>query len=216
MRSTLLTGTRNTKSPQHRTDFRARVLRFVELFVERNGYPPTYQEIMESVGLGSKSHVDYYLDDLEKQGLITRRPRSPRSVRPSAAQPATFGVAVEGTVRADRSVAWAEGAASTIDVTSNMAGRGRDLYALHVQGEGLLEELVCPGDILIIERRPWAMSGEVAVVCGAGRREARLAKLEHKGECGRVQRARFGTSPVVVDSREMQIDGGVVAVIRQP
>ena len=67
---------------EQRKDYRALVLRFVEVYVELNGYPPTYQEIMESVGLGSKSHVDYYLDALEADKLIVRKPRSPRSVRP--------------------------------------------------------------------------------------------------------------------------------------
>lgn len=199
-----------------RKDYRAQVLRFVEVYVEENGYPPTYQEIMESVGLGSKSHVDYYLDALEAQGQVTRKPRSPRSVRPLGTPPSTFGVAVEGTVRADRRVAWVEGTAPTIDVTSCMAGRGRDLYALRVQGDSMLDALVCHGDILIIERRPWALSGEVAVVYGTDREEATLAKLQAESNRGRSQRAQFGVVPVVVESREMQIDGGLVAVIRQP
>lgn len=200
---------------EQRKDYRALVLRFVEVYVEQNGYPPTYQEIKESVGLGSKSHVDYYLDALEAEQLIVRKPRSPRSVRPLGTPPSTFGVAVEGTVTADRIVAWTDGQAPTIDVTACMAGRGRDLYALRMQGDSMLDELVGHGDILIIERRPWALSGEVAVVYEASRGKAKLAKLKDEGRRGHPQRAQFGVLPVLVDSREMQIDGGLVAVIRQ-
>lgn len=216
MRSDIVGSKRERQMTVQRRDYRALVLRFVEVYVEQNGYPPTYQEIMESVGLGSKSHVDYYLDALEAEKLIVRKPRSPRSVRPLGTPPSTFGVSVEGTVIADRSVAWTAGQAPTIDVTACMAGRRRDLYALRVLGDSMLDELVGHGDILIIERRPWALSGEVAVVYEASRGEAKLAKVKGGGTKGRPQRAQFGVLPVVVDSREMQIDGGLVAVIRQP
>lgn len=63
---------------------RKEVLGFVVGFVQDNGYPPTYDEIRESVGLSSKSHVDYYLTLLEGEGLIERTPGAPRSLRLAA------------------------------------------------------------------------------------------------------------------------------------
>jgi repressor LexA len=64
-----------------RKNYRSEVLGFVESFVEYNGYPPTLDEIRESVGLCSKSHVGYYLDALEEEGLVERKPRTPRGLR---------------------------------------------------------------------------------------------------------------------------------------
>jgi len=64
-----------------RRDYRGEVLGFVERFVTDNGYPPTMDEIRESVGLCSKSHVGYYLDVLEEEGLVKRKPRTPRGLR---------------------------------------------------------------------------------------------------------------------------------------
>jgi repressor LexA len=64
-----------------RKNYRSEVLGFVERFVEDNGYPPTLDEIRDSVGLCSKSHVGYYLDGLEEEGLIERKPRTPRGLR---------------------------------------------------------------------------------------------------------------------------------------
>ena len=52
---------------QKRRNLRDEVLEFVEGYVEVNGYPPTYDEIREAVGLSSKSHVNYYLEALEAE-----------------------------------------------------------------------------------------------------------------------------------------------------
>ena len=58
------------------------VLSFVRSYFDGHGYPPTYEEIREAVGLSSRSHVAYYVQALEASGLIERSARSPRSVRP--------------------------------------------------------------------------------------------------------------------------------------
>jgi SOS-response transcriptional repressor LexA len=57
------------------------IVHFVVGFVKENGYSPTYEEIRKSVGLSSKSHVGYYLTLLEREGVIERTPRTPRSLR---------------------------------------------------------------------------------------------------------------------------------------
>jgi repressor LexA len=62
-------------------DVESAMLRFLQTFVRDNGYPPIYDEIREAVGLSSRSHVLYYLNMLEEQGLIERTPRAPRSLR---------------------------------------------------------------------------------------------------------------------------------------
>ncbi len=64
------------------------VLYFVQSFVTGNGFPPTYEEIRAAVGLCSRSHVHYYLHALERGGLIERRARSPRGLRPIGLEPA--------------------------------------------------------------------------------------------------------------------------------
>jgi repressor LexA len=57
------------------------VLRFVNGFFHENGYGPTYDEIRAAVGLCSKSHASYYLGILERDGLVERKPYSPRGLR---------------------------------------------------------------------------------------------------------------------------------------
>lgn len=62
-------------------DYRRRVLTFLEAYVDAYGFPPTYQEIQDSVGLSSRSHVHYYLAALEEEGRLQRTPHMPRGLR---------------------------------------------------------------------------------------------------------------------------------------
>jgi len=73
------------------------VLHFVQGFVTENGFPPTYEEIREAVGLSSRSHVSYYLCALEQGGLIERRARRPRGLRLVGSKPASSGAEGEGS-----------------------------------------------------------------------------------------------------------------------
>jgi repressor LexA len=66
---------------KHEECQRERVLRFLHSFVADNGYPPSYEEIREALGLSSRSHVGYYLQALERDGRIERMARSPRGLR---------------------------------------------------------------------------------------------------------------------------------------
>jgi len=53
---------------------------FIRSFIDKEGYGPSYQEIQEALGLGSKSGVHRLVEGLEQRGLIVRHPRLRRSI----------------------------------------------------------------------------------------------------------------------------------------
>jgi repressor LexA len=57
------------------------VLDFIEDFIDRHHYPPTYLEIQAQIGISSKSLVAYYLKKLCEAGFITWKPKAPRGIR---------------------------------------------------------------------------------------------------------------------------------------
>jgi SOS-response transcriptional repressor LexA len=57
-----------------------RVLRFIAEQRRKKGWAPTVRETGRACGMTSTGHVDYYLKELEKAGLIYREP-SPRCIR---------------------------------------------------------------------------------------------------------------------------------------
>lgn len=57
-----------------------RVLLAIEQFIEQNGYPPSYAEIADLADMPI-STAGEHVRRLASAGIITRRPRSPRSIK---------------------------------------------------------------------------------------------------------------------------------------
>jgi len=200
---------------RQRKRLREDVLEYVQAFVGDNGYPPTYDEIREAVGLSSKSHVNYYLQALEDEGLIERTPRTPRGLRLVGLTPSTFEVRVEGTIAAGQPIELADRPDVQIELTPDITDPRKDLFALRVQGDSMVEDLVDDGDILIVERRPAARRGLMAVVHLRDRNEATLKRVYPEGDRVRLQPAHPTMLPFYADAKDVQIQGQVVAIIRQ-
>ncbi|MGD2206858.1 MAG: transcriptional repressor LexA [Anaerolineae bacterium] len=198
-----------------RGNLRDEVFEFVEAFLVENGYPPTYDEIREAVGLSSKSHVNYYLDILENDGLIERTPHTPRGLRLAGATPSTFEISVEGTIAAGQPIELADRPGEQIELTADLIGPRRDLYALRVRGDSMVDDLVDDGDLLIVERDEEAARGQMAVVYLCDRNEATLKRVYPEGKRVRLQPAHPTMSPFYADARDIRVQGRVVAVLRR-
>ena len=200
---------------KHRKNLRSEVLEFMESYVEENGYPPTFEEIMEAVGLSSKSHVDYYLGALEEAGAIERTPHTPRGLRLVRQEPDRFEVRIEGRIAAGHPIELADELDAEIELTADIADPRKDLYALEVRGDSMVDQLVGDGDILVVERRRVAVKGQMAVVHLKDSNAATLKRVYPEGARVRLQPSHPTLPPIYVDARDVEIQGRVVAIVRR-
>ena len=200
---------------ESRKDYKAEVLRFVSKFMEANGYPPTYEEIAESVGLSGKSHVNYYLGALEEDGRIERKPRTPRGLRLVGQAPAAFELKVEGNIAAGLPIEHMHNPGQDIQITPDIADPRRELYALLVQGDSMVDALVGDGDIVVVDRRNEVSRGQMAVVHLRDRNQATLKYVYPEGELVRLQPAHPTMPAFYAEAASVEVQGRVVAVIRR-
>jgi repressor LexA len=200
-------------------ELRHKLLEFVEAFVQKTGYPPTYDEIRKALQIGSKSHVHYLLESLERDGLIKRTPRTPRGLRVVGQVPrsvgTTFEVGIEGYIAAGQPVEQADRPDEQIELTPEIADPRRDLYALRVQGDSMIDALVGDGDLLIVERKAEAARGQMAVVHLRSQNAATLKYLYPEDERVRLQPAHPTLPAFHVPARDVQVQGRVVAIVRR-
>jgi len=198
---------------------------FIYRFWEDKGYPPTIRDIVAGCGISSTSVVDYNLNILEKQGYIRRHREVSRGIELVSRPPAPgarLQVPIIGQIAAGEPIpvptadTWDVTAASeTLEVTKDLT-RGREgVYALKVKGSSMVDALVNDGDLVLMEYVSSVENGEMAAIWLKAEKEATLKKFYAEPGRVRLQPANSQMEPMFVDPGNVEIQGRVIAVIRQ-
>jgi repressor LexA len=196
------------------------VLDFICEFVEENGYPPTHQEIQFEVGLSSKSHAHFYLKALEREGYIERVPNIPRGIRLTGKfTRGRFADIIKvpflGQIAAGEPISFSDIDHETIELTRDIVRDEEGLYALQVKGDSMIDALINDGDIVIMKHQQEAGNGEMVAVRLKDRDETTLKRFYWEQDRVRLQPANPTMRPLYVHPVNVEIQGKVVAVIRQ-
>jgi len=203
------------------------ILKFIQGFLTDNGYPPTIREIGEATGITSTSVVDYNLKALERLGLIRRDREVSRGIDVLAgsvrqALGSIVRVPLLGRIAAGEPIPVPEEDAAYVDedevlelTRDILRGYGDELYALRVQGSSMIDALVNDGDIVVMRPQRMVENGEMAAIWLKEERETTLKRFYREGAVVRLQPANPTMQPVLVPAANVEIQGKVVAVVRQ-
>ncbi len=139
------------------------VLDFLETFVNRNGYSPSFEEIARGMSLKSLATVHKHITNLEKKGMLDRvhnRSRSIDVLPPGSRTRSSLKLPLAGRIAAGQPVEALETpeTISLHDVVGN-----RDVFALEVRGDSMRDEHIINGDYVLVERTRTARQGEIVV-----------------------------------------------------
>ncbi len=194
------------------------IFRFLCDFIARNGYPPTYEEILRSgLGLSTKSQISYHLKILEEKGYIQITPNTPRGIRLLKEIASTFEVPVLGQIAAGEPISFEQSDPdNVIRVTRDLVKEQEGLYALRVKGHSMIDALVEDGDIVIVKHQQEARNGDMVAVRLKGEEETTLKRFYLEKGRVRLQPANPTMEPIYHHPANVEIQGQVVAVFRQP
>ena len=200
------------------------IVDFIHRFGEDEGYPPSIRDIASGCGISSTSVVDYNLKILEREGYIRRRREVSRGIElvGRLSPESRVQVPIIGQVAAGEPIpvptpdTWDLTASSeTLEVTKDLT-RGREgVYALRVKGMSMVDALVNDGDFVLMEYVNWVENGEMAAIWLKAEREATLKKFYAEQGRVRLQPANSQMQPIYVAPDNIEIQGRVIAVIRQ-
>jgi repressor LexA len=190
------------------------VLDFLEGFVARNGYSPSFEEIARGMGLKSLATVHKHITNLENKGLLDRvhnRSRSIDVLPPGARTRSSDKLPLAGRIAAGRPVETSESeeSISLFDVVGN-----RDVFALEVRGDSMRDEHIISGDFVLVERTRTARQGEIVVALVHGA-ETTLKRFYSEGSVVRLQPANIEMDPIYVPASQVAIQGRVLGVLRK-
>lgn len=169
---------------------------------------PSVREICAVTGLRSTSTVHLHLKTLEERGLIERDKGLNRSIRLSGSEKSSQ-VPIMGRVTAGMPILAVEDIEGYVPVSEGVR-RGRELFALRVCGESMINAGILDGDIAIVHRTPTAENGDIVVALIED--EATVKRFYKEEGHFRLQPENDNFEPIIVD--EVALLGKLVAIYR--
>ena len=225
------------------SDRQKKILEVLESFQVQNGYPPSIRDICSEANISSTSVVNYYLEQLEEMGYIERDRRISRGVRllkpldetsqliskriKQAAEAVSelLQIPVLGRITAGEltpipssDFAYYD-AESKIEIPQSQLPsqeKGKDLFALEVEGDSMIDAMVNDGDIVIMRPAQEARNGEMVAIWIGDNNETTLKYFFRENGKVRLQPANPTMEAIIIDDPStLEVRGKVVMVIRQ-
>lgn len=203
------------------------VLDFIVGFINSNGYSPSFEEIAGGVGLASIATVHKHLTALDSKGYLKRSFNqsraldvAPKYFRELRQQQRNAAVApmpqpempLLGTIAAGRPI---ETYPQPETLSFAPFTGSKDVYALEVRGESMIEDHIMPGDYVLVERTDRVRDGEIVVALVDGAESTLKRLYREPGDKVRLQPANSSMEPIFLPALSVEIQGRVLAVHRR-
>ncbi|RMA42022.1 transcriptional repressor LexA [Rhodophyticola porphyridii] len=219
------------------------LLEFIHKRMQRDGVPPSFDEMKEALDLRSKSGIHRLITALEERGFIRRLAHRARAIEivklpdaleaktgftprviegdrqnlPAGAMPvATDGamkLPVMGRIAAGTPIEAISQVAAHVAVPQQMIGTGKHHYALEVKGDSMIEAGINDGDIVVIEEGQTADNGDI-VVALVEDQEATLKRFRQKGNMIALEAANPAYETRMLRDDQVKVQGKLVGLIR--
>lgn len=194
------------------TKRRKEVLDFMKVYLKRNGYSPSLQEIQKQLKLASVSTAHFHISKLQDGGYITKQHGKARSIEASDIG-SMIRIPLLGYIAAGQPIEAIE-TREMIAVPVGRVPRTGNLFALSVQGDSMIEENICDGDIILVKQQNTAKNGET-VVALIDNELATVKKFYREHRHIRLQPANDSFQPITIEQhQDLKIQGVVIDVIR--
>lgn len=194
---------------------------FLNEFITKNGYSPSYEEIANGLKLASLATVHKHIQALQSKNYLRRSFNHSRSLEigeryfaeEKARRPvADLAVPLLGRIAAGTPV---EAIQNPETLQFSDFTRNDSTFALQVRGDSMIEDHICSGDFVLVEKTDAIKNGEIVVALVDGS-DATLKRYYHEPDGQiRLQPANSTMHPIFVQPEQLQIQGKVLAVMRK-
>jgi repressor LexA len=197
---------------------RQKIIDYIREFYDERGYAPTVRDIMRGCDLSSTAVVQHHLKVLESEHQIERDSRVFRSIQ-LPDRKSTIHVPVLGRIAAGSPIpvlspdTWHTEAVETLELSSEIT-QGKEVFALRVSGQSMIDALIDDGDIVLMEPVKTAENGDMVAAWLKKEEEVTLKRFFKENGRVRLQPANTQMKPIFSDAANVDIQGRVVAVIR--
>jgi repressor LexA len=183
---------------------------FIRDKIKNRGYGPTVREIGDEFGIASPNGVMCHLKALEKKGLISREPNMSRAIQLIAEPVEEKGLPLIGQIAAG---VMHEAVEQSERIDFESLFNRKNLFALKVRGDSMIEAQIADGDFVICRRQRTARPGQIVVAETGDGGEATLKYWYPEANRIRLQPANSSMKPIY--ARDVKVLGVLVGVVRR-
>jgi len=197
------------------------VLDFLANYIDGNKYSPSYEEIAAGLKLASLATVHKHVLALETKQYVRRSFNQSRSLEVTpkyhqeqrrASGQQSLEVPLLGRIAAGAPI---EAIAGQDSLDFGDFTGDPNTYALQVRGESMIEDHICDGDYVLVERTSRVHEGDIVVALVDGAETTLKRWYLEPGDRVRLQPANASMQPIYVQREQLQIQGKVLAVLRK-
>lgn len=218
------------------------LLDFINNRMQRDGVPPSFDEMKEALDLRSKSGIHRLITALEERGFIRRLAHRARAIEivklpeamekpgfkpkvidgdkmdaPRSALPIEVAHAHElpvmGRIAAGTPIAAISEVSHHVAVPGQMINGNASHYALEVKGDSMIDAGINDGDVVVIREGNTADNGDIVVALVEGH-EATLKRFRRKGQAIALEAANPAYETRVLPEDKVAVQGRLVGLIR--
>ena len=191
------------------TQRQAEILRLINDFLKKTGFPPTRAEIAKIFGFSSANAAEDHLRALEKKGHIELLPGASRGIRLKK----NFGLPLIGRVAAGSPILAEANVQARYQVDRHLFSPHAD-YLLKVRGLSMRDAGILEGDLLAVHKTREVRSGQI-IVARLGN-DVTVKRLKRQGNQIQLLPENPDFEPIEVDARDEQFDieGLAVGIVR--
>ncbi|HKJ26081.1 MAG TPA: transcriptional repressor LexA [Anaerolineales bacterium] len=202
-----------------------KLYKFLQKYYATHGYIPSYQEMVDHTSAKSKGHISEQIKNLEKAGWLQRTPNKPRAIKlnKQAAPQRLFSlIPLAGVIQAgapiplpgsDFAMFLPDEAVDVGGLLPESALR-KELFALRVQGDSMVDSNIQDMDTVIMEPVSTAKNGDMVAAWLPEEEEATLKHYFREKDRVRLQPANPAFEPYYCHPSKVEVQGRVVMVIR--
>ena len=194
------------------------ILQTVKKFIADNGYPPTVREIGKILELSSPATIHFHLKQLEKKGYIKKHDSKNRTLEILVDNEYlnkdnnVIDIALLGTITAGNPIEAIETPNEFFTIPASLIQSKKELFALNVHGESMINKGILDNDIVIIERNEQANNGEV-IAAMTDEHEVTLKTFYKEKDHVRLQPENDTMEPIILNN--VKILGKAIGLYRK-
>lgn len=220
------------------TDRQRKIMDAIQQCLEEHGFPPSFREIGEAVGLRSPSSVKHQLRALEMKGLIRISANKGRAIevigdfiqknkekahalleKQSAIDMSMYNseslinshdVPLVGRIAAGTPITAEQHVEDVMRLPERLTGSG-NLFMLEVHGDSMIDAAICDGDYVVVREQNEATNGDIVAALLDNEATVKTFRKEN----GHVWLMPHNPAYSPIDGSHAKIMGKVVTILRK-